>query len=356
MTYSIRLYKTTVSCVLLSIAMLLLAKTASAKRKDDTIVMNNGDRFTGEIKKLDHGILYFKSSYMLESVQLDWTQVDRLESKDSYFVALQNGRRYAGQIAKSASKEAAGQAILLGTGGGALKVSQADVISIQQSEENFWNQLTGSIDYGLSYTSDNSSLNSSLGANVKYQRTKDYVSLATSSQFSSQSKGPNTNRLTFDGQYFRSLSPQWFYGGLLDLLKSDQQDLNLRTTVGAAFGRNVKRTDRTNLSIFAGVVFSRERYFPLQNMTASNQNSEGLIGANFYTFRFKVLDIRSNLLVYPSLTDAGRVRISSDSNLRIELVKDFYWDFHLYENFDSRPPIHAARNDLGVTTGLGWKF
>jgi len=64
-------------------AMLLIGKPADAKRKDDTVVMKNGDRFTGEIKRLDHGILYFKSSYMLESVQLDWAQVDKLESKDS---------------------------------------------------------------------------------------------------------------------------------------------------------------------------------------------------------------------------------------------------------------------------------
>jgi hypothetical protein len=108
--------------------------------------------------------------------------------------------------------------------------------------------------------------------------------------------------------------------------------------------------------VFSRTVFIREGYFPQANMTPLRQNAEGLLGANFYTFRFKVLDIRSSLLVYPSLTDAGRVRISSDSNLQIELVKDFYWDFHLYENFDSRPPVHAPRNDLGVTTGLGWKF
>jgi hypothetical protein len=356
MTHSVCRRNATLSLALFAVATLLLPGTASAKRNDDTVVMKNGDRFTGEIKKLDHGILYFKSSYMLESVQLDWAQVDRLDSKDSFFVALQNGKRYTGQIEKIAGKDTTAQTVQLDTEGGALKVAQADVISIQQSEGTFWSQLDGSIDYGLSYASGHDALTSSLGANVKYQRTKDYVSLATSSQFSTQSEGPSTNRFTFDGQYFRYLSPQWFYGGLLNLLKSDQQDLNLRTTAGAAFGRTVVRTDRTRFSIFAGTVFSRERYFPVQNMIAIRQNAEGLLGAKFYTFRFKVLDIQSCLLVYPSLTDAGRVRLSSDSNLHIELIKDFYWDFHLYENFDSRPPVHAARNDLGVTTGLGWKF
>jgi len=342
--------------MLIAVAMLLIGKPANAKRKDDTVVMKNGDRFTGEIKRLDHGILYFKSSYMLESVQLDWAQVDKLESKDSFFVALQSGKRYVSQISKLGGKETTTQTVQLDTEGGALKVAQTEVTSIQQSEGNFWSQLNGSMDYGLSYSSGNSALSSALEAEVNYQRTKSYVELATSSQFSSQSNGPSTNRFTFDGQYFRFLSPQWFYGGLLDLLKSDQQDLNLRTTIGAAFGRTVKRTDRTRFVLFAGTVFSHERYFPQANMTPLRQNAEGLLGTNFYTFRFKVLDIRSSLLVYPSLTDAGRVRISSDSNLQIELVKDFYWDFHLYENFDSRPPGHAARNDLGITTGLGWKF
>jgi hypothetical protein len=68
------------------------------------------------------------------------------------------------------------------------------------------------------------------------------------------------------------------------------------------------------------------------------------------------MDISSNALIFPSLTDPGRVRLSMQSNLRIEVVKNLNWDFGLYENFDSRPPVNAPRNDLGVTTGLGWKF
>jgi hypothetical protein len=122
------------------------------------------------------------------------------------------------------------------------------------------------------------------------------------------------------------------------------------------FGRTIVRTERTSFQIFAGTVFSREQYFPQDGVAPMQQNAEALVGAKFHTFRFKVLDISSSALVYPSLSDPGRVRLSSDSNLHIELIKNFYWDFHLYENFDSRPPVNAPRNDLGVTTGLGWKF
>jgi putative salt-induced outer membrane protein YdiY len=348
--------RSAVQIALIIVAVLSCGNPLSAKRKDDLVVMANGDRFSGEIKKLENGILYFKASYMLVPVQLDWAQVDRLESQDQFFITLKTGKRYTGVIEKAGGKEAMGTGLRLETEGKAMRIAPLDVIGIQQSEESFWSQLNGSIDYGLSYTSGNSTLSSALGAAVEYQQTKDLVRLTTSSQFDTQSNGPSTNRFTFDGQYFRQLSEKWFYGGLLDLLKSDRQKLDLRTTVGGVFGRTVVRTERTSFRIFAGAVFSREGYFPQAQTAATGDNGEALIGANFYTFRFRVLDIRSSALLYPSLSDPGRVRVNSDSNLHIELVKDFYWDFHLYENFDSRPPIHAPRNDLGVTTGIGWKF
>jgi hypothetical protein len=89
----------------LTVALLLsIPLPLSAKRKDDVIVMNNGDRFTGEIKGLDHGELVFKSSYMKSSVRLDWNQVRSLESSDQYIVGLANGTRVAGTIKKAAEK------------------------------------------------------------------------------------------------------------------------------------------------------------------------------------------------------------------------------------------------------------
>ena len=348
--------RSAIQIAMIVIVTLSCGSSLFAKRNDDLVVMANGDRFTGEIKKLDQGILYFKSGYMLESVELDWAQVDRLESQDQFFITLKSGQRYTGVIRKTGGKEATGKVVRLETQGAAIQIEALDVTGIQQSEKTFWSQLNGSIDYGLSFSSGNSALSSSLSAAVEYQRTKDLVRLTTSSQFDTQSNGSSTNRYTFDGQYLRMLSDQWLYGGLFDLLKSDQQQLDLRTTVGGVFGRTILRTERTSFRVFAGTVFSREHYFPQDQTTTIQDNAEALVGVNFYTFRFKVLDIRSSALVYPSLSNPGRVRMNSDSTLHIELVKDFYWDLHLYENFDSRPPIHAPRNDLGITTGIGWKF
>jgi hypothetical protein len=176
-----------------------------------------------------------------------------------------------------------------------------------------------------------------------------------SSVFSGQSEGETTRRNNLNAQYWKLFKRKWFYGGIVDLLSSDQQSLDLRTTAGAAVGRTFIQTDRTSLSAFGGVAVARERFSSDQPQPRTT-SAEALFGMDFSTFRFRSLDISSRFLVWPSLTDPGRIRMGLNSNFRVELVKDLFWNLNLYENFDSRPPINAKRNDLGVTTSFGWKF
>jgi putative salt-induced outer membrane protein YdiY len=332
--------------------LLMLSCPLFAKRKDDVVVMQNGDRFTGEIKKLDHGELLFKSDYMTDSVHLDWKRVKQLESKDTFIVTLQSGDRVTGRITQTGG---AGGEFQVLAGQGTVRVKSPEVIAIQQHEVSFWNQLTGSVNYGFSFSSDNSSINSSLGASVAYYATKNSVYLGSTSQFDSQSNATNTNRFTFDSRYGHQITERWLAGGLFTLLKSNQQDLDLRASVGGVIGRKLVQTNRTSLLLLGGAVYSHERYFP-QAGSAPASNAEALVGLTFATFRFKTVDINSQTLVFPSLSDPGRVRVGSQSNLEIELFRNFFWNFQFYENFDSRPPVVAPRNDLGVTTSLGWKF
>src|SRR6185295_955646 len=70
----------------------LLVLTALAKNVDDVVVLKNGDRMTGEIKGLQSGELRIKSDYMAEAVRLDWSKVERLESKSTFMIWLVDGK------------------------------------------------------------------------------------------------------------------------------------------------------------------------------------------------------------------------------------------------------------------------
>ena len=344
---------------LLCLLFLFVATSAMAKRKDDVVVMSNGDTFTGEIKELEHGELVFKSDYMKDSVHLDWKRVKYLRSTDVFIVSFSDGRRVTGTIDKRAAATSHKEQDFAVTSdeSSSVQATASDVIKVQPQELSFWNQLTGSINYGFSFTGGNSrTVSSSLGASVGFNNERNAIRLATSSQFDSQNHSSNTNRVTFDSEYLHALNTRWVTEGLVSLLKSNQQDLKLRSTYGGGFGRRLIQTDRTSMLAIAGAAFSHETYAAQPAPDLVRSNAEGLLGLTFNTFRFKTLNFNSQAFLFCSLNDPGRVRLSFQSNLRIELVRNFNWNLQLYENYDTRPPVTAPKNDLGITTSIGWTF
>jgi putative salt-induced outer membrane protein YdiY len=342
--------------LLAAILLFAHAVSLSAKRKDDHLVMANGDQVLGEIKKLEHGQLYFKSYYMLNSMQVDWIQVQELRSEDAYQVLLSNGEHPTGTIERAAD----GSFTITPVGAPVIHTTFARVIGMLPVETDFWAQLTGNIDSGFSYTSGNNQTQFSASGMVAYITSSYIFNLSGSSTFSGQSDGTNTNRNNINLMNQFTIKPKLFTVVLGELLHSDQQDLDLRTTLGGGLGRQLVQTDRTSLQFFGGVVYTNEHYSappdPNEPGSQDANNIEGVIGLRFATFRFKTTDISSTLSVYPSFTNPGRVRLNFAPTMNLEIARNLYWNFTLYENYDSQPPVNANKNDFGVTNSIGWKF
>jgi hypothetical protein len=190
------------------------------KQKDDVVVMKNGDKFTGEIKKLENGVLYFKAAYMVDSVQLDWARVDHVESKDQYYVFLTDGQRPKGAMETAEGLDRDSLTVL--SAAGAVEARKSEVVSIVPVEDSFAAQLTGSVDYGFSFTGGTNATQSTLSAEVGYRSEVWTADLSGSSVFSRQNGSRNSGRNTLDFLYLRYLSQRWFAGATLDLLNSQQ--------------------------------------------------------------------------------------------------------------------------------------
>jgi putative salt-induced outer membrane protein YdiY len=327
---------------------------ALAKRKDDVVVMKNGDRFTGEIKQLVRGELAFKATYMSAEVDLNWQDVARLESRDAFIFSLVDGTRVAGLFSPATAANG-GFVIKVADGGKKASIAQTDVLEIKQAEESYLNQLTGSVDFGFSFANGNQSADYSSAFVVGYRAKRDEYSLNASSDFNrNDADGTARHNLTLD--YRHMITEKWFTIGLSDLLHSEQQELSLRTTLGAGFGRRLYQTQHTRVAVIGGAAYSHESYSPNAIGAQERSNGEALVGLQFNTFRFKTLAIGSSLNVFPSMTEPGRVRLVTNGDLKIELVRNLYWRFRAYENFDNRPPVNAPRNDFGTSSSLGWSF
>jgi hypothetical protein len=335
----------------------ILVPAAFAKRNDDVIIMKNGDRMTGEIKRLEDGKLFFSASYMSSDISVDWNQVQRLESKDQFNVYRTNGGTHTGVIGNNEEAGEKNRTFFVQAGDDDVRMNRADVITIRPIEDTVWKQLTGAIDYGYNFTGgNNATTQSSLSASLAYRVQKWSMQVDGSSVFNSQSQGATTGRNTFSFIYGRKLSDRWYAGLLSELLNSQQQDLTLRATAGGGLGRVLFRSERTSLSLLSGLLFSRERYSSSAGDQPQANNAEALFNLRYATFRFKKFDLDATVYAYPSLTDRGRIRMGMQSALYIELYRNFKWKLSVYENFDSRPPVHAPKNDFGTGTSIGWTF
>jgi hypothetical protein len=131
--------------------------------------------------------------------------------------------------------------------------------------------------------------------------------------------------------------------------------LILRTILGGGYGRYLKRTTNSNLYWLGGIVFANES-FDTTAGRPTNQNLEAVVGLQYNFVRFNFGEFDSQVLTFPGVTDAGRVRLTTNNLLTIKLRNNFHLAFTFWDNFDSRPPMTAKRNELGVSSGIGWSF
>ena len=339
--------------------LLLLILVCAAPRmlcaaKDDVITMKNGDRFTGEIKRLEYGQLIFKSAYMDSSVALDWERVAQITSKERFRVELSDGRNYIGTVRKGEGVER----IELAAEGreSELEFEQSEVVVVNPQERSFWQRMDGSIDYGFSFNSGNSQTQSTLSSTLSYPWGRNNVDVSLNQNFSGQTDGQDTKRTDFTFSYRHLFARKWYATSLLGLLQSDQQQLALRSTFGGGAGRSLIRTNRMELRTVFGAVMTREKFSDDGVSTPFTTGGEGIIGVDFSAFKFSASSVKLQSSLFPSFTTPGRYRVSLNLGVYFDIWRDLYWSINIYENYDSKPPRETRKNDFGISMGLGWSF
>ena len=114
---------------------IVVVPCAAKVKRHDTVIMKNGDRLTGEVKKLEQGVLYIETDYFSGSVGVDWLQVEKVESKATFQIVLSDGKRISGSISKEAVS-VPGEDFKVHAPTADVPVSGTDVVQIEISEAN----------------------------------------------------------------------------------------------------------------------------------------------------------------------------------------------------------------------------
>jgi Protein of unknown function, DUF481 len=341
----------------LVLLLLFLTGVCSARDKKDVLQFTNGDRITCEIIKLEKGSLYIKLDYADGTLLMDWTKIARVESPQSFVVAVKTGKRYTGTLQPMAGEEQQSELKLQIAGSSTGQMLSGDeVVEIDPTDNTFLQNLHGAVDVGFNYTKQQNRTQYNFDSNVLYQRTKWSAAADYASSFSGGGDLSNLrNDLRLIGT--RQLrSPRNFYLGFAEFLHNDEQQLDLRTTFGGALGHIFRETNNSVIAAYGGVVWNREQYSSEAPDSRTGDSAEALLGTQLNFFRFKTTNLLVDGRVYPSLTDPGRLRFDLNTSLKFKVAKGLNWTFGYYLNVDSRPPQNLPKTDYGSTSSLGWTF
>ena len=325
-----------------------ISNLASANAKTDVIILYNGDRVTGEVKSLENGILALSTDSM-GTINIEWQDIARLESEHYYEIRTSDGSRHLGSVAPTTQP---GQVEVTDLDG-EYQFDALQVVRIRPIEKSVLDRLDLYFSAGYSYTRASSIAQSSINTNLAYEDEKSRNSLTGRASFTDSSdESTSSSRVDLDRAVWTSRK-NIFRSSFASYESNDELGLKHRLGVGAGLGTILADTYRNRLVAIAGLQVITEE----NKGGDSDQNLELYLSGRYLAWRLDSpeLDLDFGLNIYPSLTDTGRARSSSDLRLRWELVEDLFFDITAYGTYDSRAESGSGI-DYGVTTGLGWEF
>jgi hypothetical protein len=337
----------------LLVAWLSFAGAAQAAPKTDVITFVNGDRITGEIKGLEQGKLSL-STDAAGTIEIEWDKIAALRTNQDVQVELASGLRYFGKVLEPSQPDRLRIATDDEAKGWELRY--ADVIRLAPIDRGgLFKRLDGYVTAGYDYAKANDQQNFNFSGGVNSRNQIRQWSIDGSGQLTSQQQLPDSKRYDVTGQYRRFLAERWFRQAFARVEGNDELGLDMRATLGAAFGRYVLQSQTQEWAAYAGVSVTEENFGTDKNL----QSVEGVLGTQYSLFRFNRPEatLDASLDVLPSFTQAGRVRSEGKIRSRYEIIKDLFFEISLYGSYDSQPDENAMSNiDYGIVTSLGYSF
>lgn len=330
------------------------APSPGAAQKTDVVVLDNGDRLTGEIKQLSAGQLDY-STDDVGRISIEWDKIARITSKNYFEVQTTVGRKYYGRLDPTAEDKH----VVVGRET-ADTLDLHDIVTIVPISAQFVNRLKAYLDLGFSLAKANKAITLNLSSEVSYRGPKMGAGVSFDSYAQGQTGVTTTSRNTFQINAARLFANRWEAGGFVQLDQNDELGLDLRLSAGGEGGR-VYLTNASEFKAGAGLVVTRERFVVTDtagSTTTPQDNLEGVLNLLYDAFRYDSpkLDFSSQLTVYPSISSPGRVRVAFTGRIKYEVFKDFFAGINFTDNYDSQPPEGAERNDYVSSLTIGWSY
>jgi hypothetical protein len=338
--------------ICLSVCTVLVASHVFAQ---DTLTFDNGNILTGRIKRLEQGEVTLDIPFADGDIYADWSRIVLIDSQRVFQFQTSEGQRFLGRILPETDPESG--TLVVEYGGITETYQRDDIVLVVETIGQLTGLLEIGVGAGLTLAKANDQRQFNADVNVSYETTAYNISAAINSIFSQQREAEDTNRQSADIRLTKNLGSRWGLTAINTYLRNNEQSLDLRTVVGGGPGDALVQSSQLQLSLFGGLAWNNEQYAPDAEQQTSD-SIEALAGFNLSYHRFKQWELDTVYLLYPSLTESGRVRQSFSARLRLRLIrgKPFWWNVSQSLDLDNQPPEGTPGTDYLTTTSLSWTF
>lgn len=316
----------------------------------DVVRLDNGDEIHGTLRELEQGTLHLDVDYGKNLFEIAWARVVYVETTSTLTVEMANGHRHTGTLTTSAEDPSV---ILIHSNTEVIPVPRHNIRAMLQAENGRWGAWKNSLDVGFSLARAGNANQISMGGATTYSGQRMLGSGKVNVVHASQNDH-TVGRLDANGSVGVVLADRWFALTSMNFLSSSEQQLDLRSTVLAGVGRFIYRTSASEFSTLFGVAGSHEQFSTPDVASAGTSEGVWMTSLNAYGIRGTKVDFITNCVVYPGISERGRLRYTLASEMRWGLPKRLHFNVRFLNSFDNRPINNASKVDYVFTTGLGW--
>ena len=324
---------------------LLFVLLALGKASADEVWLKNGDRLTGKVLSLDGGTLVFKTSYAGD-LSIKWEEVVNLKTDEPIKVVLGDETTAQGPV------------------------SPGDPGKVKVKTEQVAEPVTVDL-ANVKAINPKPPLRTNLRANVGFSMTDgntDTQDTYADAEFMARTL---QNRYTIGGLYKRSedenvktedkalvymkydhfFTKKWYAYANATGEQDDFKDLDLRATLGAGAGYQFFESDRTNLSVEAGLSYVDENFI----LAEDNNFAAGRWAVRFDHFLLpKSLQYFLYHTGLQSVEDSDDLILFTQTGFRIPFYKNLNITAQFNWEYDKSPSPGKKESDYTYLLTFGY--
>lgn len=317
----------------------------------DQILLDNGDRLSGKILRMQAGKLTLKAAWG-EKITLPWSSVAQIELNAPARLVLQSGE-YSGTVEPD------------GHGGMQIAADRVKINALQREDIFAINPVSytdpdafkrsGRIDAGLGYARGNTETDSYyFSGQMKWENRLNRVTfIGDVRNVTSAGTTTTTDKSRLATKYDRFLNERsyLYVQGIAE--QNKLANIKLRTTAGIGSGYQIYRREYLNLGVEGGVSAVRTRF---TNAPANTESTLRLAVNYDQYFWNKALKVENSSEAFLPLAGSDDLLLHSKTSLLVPLGNSVSAGLAVIVDWDRKPAFAKKSLDRSVQATLGYGF